>query len=248
VTDAHAHLDALDDPSAAVDRAREAGVARIVTIGTGVRSSRASLAIADRHGGVYAALGIDPHQAATGEQSRVAELRELLAHPKAVAVGETGLDYFHDFATPEEQRRLFEAQLALADELDLPVVVHSRAASADTAAALGGFGGTVVLHCFSEPELLEPALEHRWYASFAGNVTFPRSAELRDAASRVPADRLLVETDSPYLAPQPLRGRPNEPAHVVHIVHVLAEVRGEDAAALAAQIDANASAAFDLPA
>jgi TatD DNase family protein len=246
VTDTHAHLDALDDPSAAVDRAREAGVARIVTIGTGLDSCRAALAIADRHDAVYAALGIDPHQAATAEAGRVDELRELLAHPKSVAVGETGLDYFHDFATPDEQRRLFDAQLALADELGLPVVVHSRAASADTAAALAGFAGTVVLHCFSEPDLLEPAIEHGWYASFAGNVTFPRSSELREAAARVPAERLLVETDTPYLAPQPLRGRPNEPAHVVHTVRVLAEARGEDPSALTAQTDANADAAFGL--
>ena len=248
MTDTHAHLDALDDPSAAVERAREAGVARIVTIGTGLDSCRAALAIADRHEAVYAGLGIDPHQAATAEAGRVDELRELLAHPKAVAVGETGLDYFHDFATPGDQRRLFDAELALADELGLPVVVHSRAASADTAAALAGFGGTVVLHCFSEPDLLEPALEHGWYASFAGNVTFPRSTELRDAAARVSADRLLVETDAPYLAPQPLRGRPNEPAHVVHTLRVLAEARGDDSMALTAQTDANAAAAFGLQA
>jgi TatD DNase family protein len=246
VTDAHAHLDALDDPGAALERAREAGVTRVVTIGTGIDSCRRALAIAESEQGVAAALGIDPHQAGGAEAGRVGELRELLAHPRAVAVGETGLDGFHRHAEPADQRRLFEAQVALADELRKPVVIHCREAASETAAVLRGFGGTVVLHCFSEPELLGPALEHGWYVSFAGNVTFPRSAELRGAAARVPADRLLAETDSPYLAPQPLRGRPNEPANVVHTLRVLAEARGDDATALEASIDANAAAAFGL--
>ena len=163
-----------------------------------------------------------------------------------MAIGETGLDGFHRHAEPADQRRLFEAQVALADELRKPLVIHCREAARETAAVLRGFGGTVVLHCFSEPELLEPALEHGWYVSFAGNVTYPRSSELREAAARVPADRLLAETDSPYLAPQPLRGRPNEPANVVHTLRVLAEARGDDATALEASIDANAASAFGL--
>jgi TatD DNase family protein len=125
-------------------------------------------------------------------------------------------------------------------------VIHTRAADADTVAALDGFPGTVVLHCFSSPGLLDPALERGWYASFAGNVTYPNAYDLRAAARAVPVDRLLVETDSPYLSPQPRRGRPNEPANVVHTVAALAEARGEDRAALAAQIDANADAAFAL--
>ena len=244
--DTHAHLDALADPGAAVERARAAGVARIVTVGTGIDSCRAALAIAADDDQVYAALGIDPHQAASGEADRVEELRNLLAHPQAVAVGETGLDNFHRRAGTAEQRRLFDAHIALAADLDLPLVIHSRDAVRETADALADFAGRVILHCFSEPELLPAALERGYYVSFAGNLTFPRADELRTAAAQVPGDRLLVETDSPYLAPQPVRGRPNEPANVVHTLAALAAVRGEDADELGARIDANATAAFGL--
>jgi TatD DNase family protein len=248
VTDTHAHLDGCDEPAdVLVGRAEAAGVTRIVTIGTGIDSCRAALAIADGHGSVYAALGIDPHRAASEDAGRLDELRELLSHPKAVAVGETGLDGVRELAPADEQRRLFEAQLALADELGLPVVIHSREAAEATAAALAPFAGTVVLHCFSSPALLEAALERRYYVSFAGNVTYPSALELREAAAAVPADRLLVETDSPYLAPQPVRGRPNEPAHVVHTIEALAGVRGESYETLAAALDENATAAFRLP-
>jgi TatD DNase family protein len=248
VTDSHAHLDACDEPGRVlVERAREAGVRRIVTIGTGIDSSRVALALADDNDGVFAALGIDPHRAATPDASRLDELRELLAHPKAVAVGETGLDNVRRFASPEEQRRLFDAQLELAEELDLSVVVHTREADADTVAALAGFAGTVVLHCFSSPSLLPTALERGYYVSFAGNATYPKAPELREAAKALPDDRILVETDSPYLAPQPVRGRPNEPAHVVHTVAALAGARGEPSDALAAASHANATAAFRLP-
>lgn len=244
--DTHAHLDALEEPGAALARARAAGVTRVVTIGTGIQSSRAALALAGAAEGVYAALGIDPHQAGTPEADRVDELRGLLEHERAVAVGETGLDYHYGAERKVEQRRLFEAQLAVAADTGLPIVVHTRAANADTAAALSGHDGTVVMHCFSEPELLAPGLANGWYFSFAGNVTYPKAAALREAAAAVPADRILSETDSPYLAPQPVRGRTNEPAHVVHTVAALADARGEDAAELGARIDANASAAFRL--
>jgi TatD DNase family protein len=247
VTDSHAHLDACDEPGASVERAREVGVVRIVTIGTGIDSCRAALALADENDGVFAALGIDPHQAATPEARRLDELRELLDHPKAVAVGETGLDNARQFATPEEQRRLFDGQLALADEVGLPVVVHTRDADADTAAALAGFAGTVVMHCFSSPDLLPTVLERGYYVSFAGNSTYPKAGELREAAMAVPANRILVETDSPYLAPQPLRGRRNEPANVVHTIAALAQARGDAPETLAAATHANASAAFRLP-
>jgi TatD DNase family protein len=247
VTDSHAHLDGCEDADAAVANARDAGVGRILTIGTGIDSSRVALELADRHDGVYAVLGIDPHQASSSEADRIDELRDLLAHSSAVAVGETGLDNYREHATPTDQRRLFDAQLELADELDLPIVIHSREAEDDTAAALAGFEGTVVLHCFSSPGLLRTALERGYYVSFAGNVTYPNAEDLRQAARGVPEDRLLVETDSPYLSPQPVRGRPNEPANLVHTVAALAEVRGVDAAALADQTDANASRAFRLP-
>ena len=170
MTDTHAHLDACEAPDDVVERAHESGVMRIVTIGTGIESSRAALALADRHDGVFAALGVDPHQASTPEAGRIEELRELLVHPKAVAVGETGLDNARQYASPEDQRRLLDAQLELADELSLPVVIHSRDAAEETAAALAGFVGTVVLHCFSSPGLLPAAVERGYYVSFAGNV------------------------------------------------------------------------------
>lgn len=248
MTDSHAHLDACDEPAAAlVERAGAAGVTRIVTIGTGIDSCRAALQIADANEGVFAALGIDPHQAARPEAGRVAELRELLAHPKAVAVGETGLDTVRQFATPLQQRRLLDAHLALADELDLPVVIHNREADEEAAAALEPFRGTVVLHCFSSPGLVSVAVERGYYVSFAGNTTYSNAAPLREASVSVPVDRILVETDSPYLSPQPLRGRPNEPANVVHTVGVLAEARGVEAQELAAATHANAATAFGLP-
>jgi len=246
VTDSHAHLDACVEPDAVVERANGAGVGRIVTIGTGVDSCRRALAIAERHDGVAAALGIDPHRADTDEASRVGELRPLLAHPRAVAVGETGLDGHHGADTLKEQRILFDEHLALAESLRLPVVIHSRAASAGTAAALEPFRGTVILHCFSEPDLLEAALARNYYVSFAGNITYPKAEVLRDCAVRIPADRILAETDSPYLAPQPVRGRPNEPMNVRHTLAVLAEARREAHDELEAQIDANATAAFGL--
>ena len=248
MTDSHAHLDACgEDASTLVERAHKAGVTRIVTIGTGIDSCRAALSIAEAHANVYAVLGIDPHQAATPEAQRVDELRELLSHPKAVAVGETGLDTVRRHATSEEQRRLLDAQLALADELELPIVIHNREADEETAGALASFRGTVVLHCFSSPELVPVAVERGYYVSFAGNATYPNAAALRTAAAAIAPDRILVETDSPYLAPQAVRGRPNEPAHVVHTLCVLADARGETFEALAAATHANAAAAFALP-
>lgn len=248
MTDSHAHLDACAVPAEElVDRARVAGVTRIVTIGTGLDSCRAALALADRHEGVYAALGIDPHRAATPDEDRFPELEELLAHPKAVGVGESGLDTVRPHATLPEQRRLLDRHLALAEERNLPVVIHSREAEEETAAALEPFTGTVVLHCFSSPGLLAVALERDYFVSFAGNVTFPAATELREAASALPGDRLLVETDSPYLAPQPVRGRPNEPAHIPLIVEQLAVVRGADPGELGRRTHENAAAAFRLP-
>jgi TatD DNase family protein len=246
VIDTHAHLDALEEPESALGRARAAGVTRVITIGTGIDSCRRALDLT-AHDGVYAALGIDPHRAATGEAARLDELRTLLEHPKAVAVGEAGLDYHYGGDAKDEQRGLFAAQLALASQLGLPIVVHTRAANVDTEAMLRAHDGPVVMHCFSEPDLLGAGIERGWYFSFAGNATYPRADALREAAAAVPADRILAETDSPYLAPQPVRGRPNEPAHVLHTVAALAKAREADGAELAAQVDANATAAFRLP-
>jgi TatD DNase family protein len=247
LTDSHAHLDSCADPAEdLVARARAAGVDRIVAVGSGLESCRETLAIAAREQGVWAALGIHPHQAGDPDAERLDELRELLADERAVAVGETGLDFYRDYAPRDRQRELFRRQLELAGELGKTVVVHTREADDETAAALEAFGGVVVLHCFSSPPLLPVALERGYYVSFAGNVTYPKAEELRAAARQVPADRLLAETDSPYLSPQPRRGRPNEPANVVHTVAALAEARGEDVAELTTRLDANAAAAFSL--
>ena len=244
--DTHAHLTSLDDADEAIARAAAAGVTRILTVGTSVEDGRGALALADRHADVFAILGIHPHEAGAATDDELGALRDLHAHPKAVAVGETGLDWFRDYAPRDEQRRLFVAELELAAELGKPVVIHTRAADDDTLAELAGFTGTVVLHCFSSPHLLPTALERDWYVSFAGNATFPKAVDLRLAATEVPAERILAETDSPYLAPQPVRGRPNEPAHVVHTVAALARARGEGPAELERQIERNASACFGL--
>jgi TatD DNase family protein len=247
VTDTHAHLDACAEPAEQlVARARAAGVDRIVGIGSGLDSCRETLSIAKRERDVWAALGIHPHQAADPDAERLDELRQLLGDERAVAVGETGLDFYRDYAPRDRQRELFRRQLELAGELRKTVVVHTRSADDETAATLESFDGVVVLHCFSSADLLPVALERGYYVSFAGNVTYPKAEELREAARRVPPDRLLAETDSPYLSPQPRRGRPNEPANVVHTVAALAEARGEDPAELAARLDANAAAAFSL--
>jgi TatD DNase family protein len=249
VIDTHAHLDTADDPPAELlARAREAGVSGVVAVGSGIRSCREALAIAEREDGVHAALGIHPHQAGDWREGDVEELRRLLAHPKAVAVGETGLDHYRDYAPRDRQAALFRAQAALAEELGKPIVVHTRAADTETVVILGELPAEVpvVLHCFSSARLLGPALERRWYVSFAGNVTYPQARELRSAAAEVPGDRLLAETDTPYLAPQPVRGQRNEPAYVAHVYRALAEARGQDVRRLETQIDANASAAFAL--
>ena len=246
--DTHAHLDASADGAAAiVARAREAGVTRIVAVGSGIDSCRATLTLAEEHEGVFAALGVHPHQAADEDADRLLELRELLGHERAVAVGETGLDFFRNYAPHDAQIRLFGRQLEIAGELGKPVVIHSREADDETARLLEAFDGTVVLHCFSSPTLLPVALDRAYYVSFAGNVTYPRAEELRAAAKAVPADRLLAETDTPYLAPQPVRGRENEPANVIHTLEALARARGEEPQELEARIEANATAAFALP-
>ena len=245
--DTHAHLDACADGGPVVlERARAAGVERVITVGTSIESCRYALRLAEDEPGVYAALGIHPHDAGASEATRLDELRELVAHERAVAVGETGLDHYRDYAPHDAQRRLFEQHLELAAAVGLPVVVHSRAAARETADVLRGFHGDVVLHCFSEPELLDTALERRYYVSFAGNVTYPKAGELREAARLVAADRVLAETDSPFLAPQGRRGKPNEPAFLVGTLGVLAAVRDTTLEELAAVVDVNANRLFAI--
>jgi TatD DNase family protein len=246
VIDTHAHLDALDDPAAAVTRARDVGVTRIISVGTDPVSWAKTLPLAEEHEGVYLVAGVHPQEAA-GEVD-FSELERLFQHPKVVGVGEIGLDYYRDYAPHDAQAKLFIYQLGLAKKAALPVVIHNRAADEDTVSILRQwFDGIVVLHCFSSPPLLDAALEHGWYVSFAGNVTYKNAEDLRVAARAVPAERILAETDCPYLAPQPVRGKTNEPAYVLHTVAALAEARGDDPDELGAQIDLNASAAFGLP-
>jgi TatD DNase family protein len=239
VIDTHTHL--ADDAAEVLQRARAAGVTRVIEVATTVAAARETLARAEANDGVYACLGVHPHEAA--DPGDLDELRELLAHPKAVAVGETGLDYFRDYAPHDAQQQLFDAQLALAREVGKPVVIHTRAADDDTRARLVEHDGPIVLHCFSSPPLLDAALEHGWYVSFAGNVTYKNAYDLRAAARQVPLDRLLAETDSPYLAPQPVRGKRNEPAYVVHTYDALSELFDRD---VREQIDENATRLFDL--
>lgn len=244
--DTHAHLDACaDPPDELVRRAREAGVGRILTVGTTIERDRAALELAEQHAEVFAILGIHPHEAT--DDHDLGALRDLLAHPRGVAVGETGLDFFRDYAPHDRQLALFRQHLELAGEVGKPVVIHNRAADEAVLQELASFDGTVVLHCFSYPLALPAALERGYYVSFAGNVTYKNASELRLAATQVPPERILTETDAPYLSPEPLRGRPNEPAHVVHTLAALARARGEDTDELAGQIDENAKRAFGLP-
>ena len=240
--DTHAHLG--DDAAEVVERAQTAGVSRVVDVATTVAGARASIERTEQLEGVYAVLGIHPHEA--DHDADLDALRELLAHPRAVAVGETGLDYFRDYAARDAQQRLFDDQLSLAREVGKPVVIHTRAADDETLDRLALHDGPIILHCFSSRRLLEPALERGWYVSFAGNVTYKNAYDLRTAARRVPADRLLAETDSPYLAPQAVRGRRNEPRFVLHTLDALAQVRNVDRAELENQIDENATRVFGL--
>jgi TatD DNase family protein len=243
VIDTHAHLHACADPTEELlERAGSAGVDRILEVGAWPDRWQEVADFCAANDGVYPILGIHPHEAGGADPSRLERLRDL----DPIAVGETGLDYYRDYAPRDAQRQLFQAHLAIAEELTKPVVIHCRAADLDVARALGDFGGTVILHCFSSPGLLPAALERGYYVSFAGNVTYPNAYDVRSAAREIPDDRLLVETDSPYLSPQPRRGRPNEPANLVHTVAALAELRGVDPGELAAQLDRNADAAFAL--
>ncbi|HVS28977.1 MAG TPA: TatD family hydrolase [Solirubrobacteraceae bacterium] len=227
--DAHTHLDACEQPPATlVADAERAGVTRLLTVGTDGASCRAAVAAAEAFAGVYAAIGRHPNLAAGFDDAALAELRTLAAHERCVAIGETGLDYYREHASPHDQQRAFVAQIQLARELDKPLVIHTRAAAEDTLAMLQehAAGVRVVLHCFSMPQQLEQCLAQGWWISFAGNVTYRKATELHAALRRVPADRLLVETDAPYLSPVPLRGKPNAPANVVHTARFAAEQRG----------------------
>ncbi len=207
----------------------------MVTIGCGRVQSEQAVALAEAHPEVYAVVGVHPVDAGRGNwrDSDIDWIRDLARHDRVVAIGEAGLDYFHERPTPEDQPRAFRAQGALAADLGLPLVVHTRDAADDTMVILRDLGlRDVVLHCFSIPQYLDEALERGWTISIAGPVTFPRNTELRDAVTRVPAGRLLVETDAPYLAPVPMRGKRNQPAYVAHTLACIAHLRGDDVADL----------------
>ena len=249
--DTHAHLAderLLADVDGVVERARAAAVETIVAIATGVEDARVVVALAERFPGVYATAGIHPHAASTATDEAFAAVRALLDHPRVVAIGEAGLDYHYDFAPRDVQRASFQRHLALGRESGLPVIVHAREADEDLRALLreGGAGTRGVLHSFSSgADLLEDALALGWYASFSGMVTFKNFAAA-DLLRRVPADRILVETDAPYLAPVPHRGKTNEPAFVAHTARVAAMLRGEDPEEFAARTTANARALFGV--
>lgn len=248
-TDTHAHLD--DEKFAAdldevVDRALAAGVTTIVTVASELSSVHATVALAERFPSIYAAVGVHPHEAASVPDGYLAKVAGSARHPRVVAVGEIGLDYHYDFAPRPVQGEVFRAQLELARELDLPVIIHTREADADTLAILQEAGhANGVIHCFSSDwAMAERCLGLGYYLAFGGVVTFTKSEALRQVAARVPLERLLLETDCPYLAPVPKRGRRNEPALMVHTAQVVAQVRGMTMDELAAQTTANARALF----
>jgi len=242
--DTHCHLDHCDDPDAElVDRARAAGLERLATVGVDGPSIERALAAARDHDEVFAIAGRHPHNTTGFDAAALEEIERLAADPKVRAIGETGLDYHRDHAPHDDQRRAFEAQLELASRLGLPVAIHTRAAEDDTFALLREHSErlpAVILHCFSAPDRLPECVERGYFCSFAGNVTYPKAIELQQAARDVPAELLLVETDSPYLSPQPRRGKANEPANVVHTARHVAELRGVEYEELERTVEANA--------
>ena len=245
--DSHTHLDRSPGTDAElVAAAREAGVRRILTVGTDSASCRAAIAAAEAHDEVFAAVGRHPNDSTGYDDAVTQELRELAEHPKVLAIGETGLDDYRDYAPRADQERAFSAHMALAREVGKPLVIHTRAAEDDTIAMLDAEarGLEVILHCFSMPDRLDECLERGWWISFAGNVTYPKSTELADAAARVPLDRLLVETDAPYLTPQVVRKHRNQSAYVVHTARFIAERRGIAYEELEQAVEANAARLF----
>lgn len=239
----------LDNPRAAVAAAREVGVRQMVTIGIDLDTSRTAIALADGMDGVYATVGLHPHDAGTFDDPLLDELVRLASAERVVAIGECGLDFYRDLSPRATQRRVFAAQIGVARLLSLPLVVHVRDAGEEALDMLAqeAEGLTVIMHCFSLPEHAEECARRGYYASFAGNLTYKNAAALRDAAAAMPADLLLLETDAPYLAPVPRRGRPNVPAWVAHTAKALAAVRGWSVEETAATTTANAARAFRLP-
>jgi TatD DNase family protein len=248
VIDSHTHLDRGPAPEAElVEQAREAGLTRILTIGMDADSRRAALRAAETYPEVYAAIGHHPNEA-TGYTSQITEeLEEQARHPRCLAIGETGLDDFRDYAPRADQERAFDAQIGLAHELEKPLIIHTRAAEDDTIDWLTtkAQGLEVVMHCFSMPTRLDECLAAGWWISFAGNVTYPKAQDLAEAAVQTPLDRILVETDAPYLTPQVVRKERNRPAYVAHTARFIAERRGITYEELDAAVTANAAKLFN---
>jgi TatD DNase family protein len=254
--DSHAHLDFPqfdDDRADVIERARETGVAALLAIGTGPGPQKldAALPLAEQHDWIWATVGIHPHEAAQVTDAHMETLEALAKRPRVIAWGEIGLDYHYDFSPREVQHVVFRRQLALARQEKLPVVIHCRDAWTDCLAILlqdwrsAGLGG--ILHCFTGTiEEARQGMEMGFMISFAGNLTYPKAQNLRDVAREVPLDSLLIETDSPYLAPQSHRGRRNEPAYVVEVARTLASVRNLAAEEMAALTAANFRRFFDL--
>ena len=246
--DSHTHLDVCEPPTAElVAAAVDAGVTRMVTVGTDGASCRAALAAAEDFPQVYAAIGRHPNSATGFDDADFAELEALAAHEKCVAIGETGLDYYREGAPEADQKRAFEAQIELARATGKPLVIHTRAADDDTLAILGAQAGglSVILHCFSMGGRVQECLAHDdWWLSFAGNCTYPKNGELMLAALAVPAQRLLLETDAPYLSPQPVRGKPNQPANVVMTAQAIAAERRVGYTELERDVELAAAAVF----
>lgn len=250
--DSHCHLTDerfAEDLDAVLDRAAAAGVRGIVTIASNADDAVKARALAQRHERLWSTAGIHPHEAGTGQET-LARVLDLLAEPGVVAIGETGLDYHYDNAPRDVQRRVFDEQLVMAEKTALPVIVHSRDADPDMEAAVRSVAGRIrgVLHCFTgSARLLDTALEAGWHISFGGMTTF-RNFDLADLLRQVPDDRLLIETDAPYLAPVPHRGRRNEPSFIAHTCEAVARLRGVSADVLARRTDANARFFFGISA
>jgi len=251
--DTHAHLhfpDFAGDLDAVLQRARQAGVSRFLTIGTDVATSRAAVALAAREPDVWASVGIHPHDAVSADDAALAEIEQLASAPRVVAIGETGLDFFRDLAPRDAQERALRAQLALARRVRKPVVIHCRNAHDETLALLASEGVRDtggIMHCFSgDVSIARRCLDLGLLVSLAGPVTYPKPGALPEVARMVPADRLVVETDCPFLPPQGFRGKRNEPAHLAITAARVAELRGEPLADLAARMSENARALFRL--
>ncbi len=247
MVDSHTHLGLCEPDDADLVAAADAvGVRRMLTVGTDPASCREALLAAERFPQVLAAIGRHPNSAQGFDAEALAELEADAAHPRCAAIGETGFDFFRAGAPRADQERAFHAQIELARATGKPLVIHSREADDATIATLRdrAQGLQVVLHCFSMPARLQECLDEGWWISFAGNVTYPSARELAAAAEQVPADRLLVETDAPYLTPQAVRRERNQPAYVVHTARFVAERRGVPYAELEAQVDATAAALF----